>query len=488
MNRRSLASSAPLASLLAAALLLACDETLECPVGETACGGRCAALETDAANCGACGFACSSGACQDGACACPPGKTECGGGCVDLATDPAHCGACATGCAPAQVCSASACAAACGGGLQACGRACVDLASDRWNCGACGAPCGAGESCDAGTCRTLAVACFATDEVRTVSPDLAWLGPVREAGAGPISLAVLGGTLFAANSISHSVSAYPSAPGPGTELTFDGSDFEHLGAHEGGLFVSNAGPGTLLLVDPATGGVLDEVALGADSTSNPRGIAFVGSRAYVALYGVNASSAGQEIDVVELRTTGCPTSLCGSVTKRISLLPWDDDPGLPMPYSAVAVGGKVYVTLANLKEGSFPGYHTDPAGNGKLAVIDTAADDALSIVDLGPGCLNPAGVAARGTTLWIACSDLASQALLPVDVSGDAPVAGPTVSTGPVSPAEIAFCAGFGYFTDKWSGTVVRFDPADPSSQTSLALCPLAQAGWAWAADVACAP
>jgi hypothetical protein len=94
-----------------------------------------------------------------------------------------------------------------------------------------------------------------------------------------------------------------------------------------------------------------------------------------------------------------------------------------------------------------------------------------------------------GSTLWIACADVLAPGILPVDVAGDpAPGALATLPLG--SPGNLAFCAGKGYVTDLWSGTVVRFDPADAASSEALEVCPRSpgEFGYAWAADVACAP
>jgi hypothetical protein len=431
----------------------------------------------------------------------------CGDRCADLRSDPEACGSCEIACGAEQVCSLGECAGACGEGLTACDRACVALDSDRYHCGACDVACGPGQSCDGGTCRALFVACFATDDVRTVSPDLAWTGPARAAGNGPISLALLGGHLFAANSLSHSLSALPVDGGAGRELLFPGgSDFENVVAHGGLLYVSNSGGGTLLVVHPATGSVIDEIGFGVTDV-NPRGLAFWGDLAYVALYGLDEDSGGQEIAVVDLGgVEACTAPPCGEVVGTISVLDLADEPGLPFPSRAVAVAGRVYVTLANLKkrEGDpaldpLVGYYVDPAGNGKLAVVDAASGELLPPVDLGPDCLNPGGLAWSGTTLWVACGDFSTQAIVPVDVSGETPVVGDPVPTpSPTGgfgfvPGAIAFCADMGYVTDQWSGDVIRFDPLDPAStQSGLSACPLnappEEFGWAWAADAACAP
>jgi hypothetical protein len=107
-------------------------------------------------------------------------------------------------------------------------------------------------------------------------------------------------------------------------------------------------------------------------------------------------------------------------------------------------------------------------------------------VDLGPGCTNPGGLALAGAVLWVSCGG--SGALVPVDLSGGAPVVGGALSPGVLAPGKLAFCGGSGYVTDQWSGTVVRFDPSGLEAPASAEICPLSEAGWAWAADVECVP
>jgi DNA-binding beta-propeller fold protein YncE len=382
----------------------------------------------------------------------------------------------------------------CPRGEALCGGACTSLALDAANCGACGSACPGGQWCDAGACtdvcpattceREVYVACFATDDLRTATRDLR-PGLGRQAGDGPIALAVAGERVYAANSLSHTLSSFAHDLGGGGEIVLGGEDFEGLAARDGLLYVSNAGFGTLIVYDTAQGKVVDEVALGELSGINPRGVAFVGQRAYVALYGIHATSGGQEVVVVDFSGLAtCTAPPCGEVVRRISVLAGADGEGLPFPSQPIARGSKVYVTLANLKLGGF-GFYTDPAGNGKLAVIDTAAEDAVAYVDLGAECTNPGGVAELGETLWIACG--ATGNLLPVDLSGETAVPGTPVPTGLV-PGKLAFCRGAGYVTDQWSGTIMRFDPAGLEAPQSAAVCPESEAGWAWAADVACAP
>ncbi len=502
--------------------LAACTKELVCPAGETACGSHCVSLLTDQGSCGACGHACGAAmACVAGTCACGPGTAACGAACADLASDPAHCGACGTACAPADVCSASACAATCAAGLTDCGRACVDLQADRYDCGACGVACAQGETCRAGACRAdLQVACYATDDVRAVTADLAPAGPARAAGSGPISLALQGGSVYAANSLSHSLSTLPLDPRlAGTETVLGGSDFELVTAHDGLLWICSSGTGTLVVFDPAAGRVVDEIVLGATDV-NPRGVGFVGTRAFVSLYGKDELSGGQSIAILDVSgvaactqpdpappacgTGGaCPAGRtcragacvlqCGQLASTIPLkgvAGASDAPGLPFPARVAVAGSRVLVTLANLKKattGALAGYYVDPAGPGKLAVIDTAAGDALSFVELG-ACEDPFAIALDGSKAWIACTWSGGPGLLPVDVSG-APAPGALLPVAVGAPGNLAFCGGMGYVTDQWSGTVLRFDPSGVAPALPATVCPNSAGpyGWAWAADVACA-
>jgi hypothetical protein len=75
-----------------------------CNPGQNKCGEVCIDLQTDTANCGACGRACTAGlACGGGNCQCPDQGAFCDGACFPR-TDRTHCGpSCAT-CAGQQVC------------------------------------------------------------------------------------------------------------------------------------------------------------------------------------------------------------------------------------------------------------------------------------------------------------------------------------------------------------------------------------------------
>ncbi len=349
--------------------------------------------------------------------------------------------------------------------------------------------CPAGQSC----VSDVYVACFATDDVRGLTTALEPSGTNQPVGDGPIALALRGEDVW----VSHSLGApeldvIVNGSAPAKHVLPAGGDLEFLRVNGSRVYVSNAVLGTVTVVDAGTGSPVDEVSMARDAgkNPNPRGIAFVGSRAYVALPGGSDSSAsfsvGQEVAVVDF------SSSHGQIVNRVSMQVPNafDLPGLPFPYNLVAVGTKVYVALANLKlvTSSFGSFYTAPAGNGRLAVIDTAAADAVSVVDLGPGCQNPSSIAEDGGTLWIACSS--SGAMLPVTLDTSAPTVGaPVAIPGGVVPGKVAVCGANGYVTDQFSGKVVRFDTASRTVVGSVDVCPVdATVGFALAADVACVP
>ena len=124
-----------------------------CCFGAVSCDGLCAALDTDANHCGACGTSCAADqVCTAGACAaCPASRTQCQDQCADLGSDPFNCGACGHACTGSESCVDGACGP-CDGTV--CSNACVELSTDRANCGACGNACAADQCCHAGTCAS----------------------------------------------------------------------------------------------------------------------------------------------------------------------------------------------------------------------------------------------------------------------------------------------------------------------------------------------
>jgi YVTN family beta-propeller protein len=350
------------------------------------------------------------------------------------------------------------------------------------------APCPAGQTCTS----DVYVACFATDEVKGRTRDLQPSGIDRTVGDGPIALALSSDTLWVSASLAPEVDEIAAGGAP-VKAVLAGGDLEHLRVHQGRVYVSNSQVSTITVLDAATRQVVDEVSV-VDSPgqfSNPRGLDFVGTRAYVALPGTSAADAAiqpgqQEVAVIDF-------SGAGTIVNRISMgVPGAfDAQALPFPFGVLAAGTKAFVALANLKlsapDPRFGQNYTVPAGSGRLAVIDSAAGDAVSIVDLGAGCQNPGGLALEGSTLWVACG---SGAVLPVAIGGLAPVVGAPIATpAGIVPGNVAVCRGIGYVTDQFSGAVVRFDSTAKSILGSTTVCPVDPVSqFAFAADVACVP
>jgi hypothetical protein len=255
----------------------------------------------------------------------------------------------------------------------------------------------------------------------------------------------------------------------------------------------------LVVVDPATGAALDEVPVGASAAENIRGISFAtgGGRdlAFVSLYGsaVQASPPpGQKVAVLDasgLATCGLSTrpGHCLTTVSTVDLSGGADAPGLPFPGRSLSAGGKVYLTLANLKVGTST-YYTDPAGPGRLAIIDPA-DTSVTFLSLGAACGNPGGLAIHGQSIWVACG---TGGLVAVDLTGPSPLAGALQATPPFFvPGNVAFCGDHGFVTDQWSGGVYPFDPvnyaASPAAATSVCPTSAGASGYAWASDVTCA-
>jgi len=376
-----------------------------------------------------------------------------------------------------------------------CNGQCASLSSDPGNCGECGRSCGAGESCSAGLCcqgsqcpPAVHAACFNGGAVQGATAAVTPVGAPVAVESGPISLAWTGTSLWVANSISNTLDRMKVSPAglapdgsfPTVSIPVSGpfSDLEFLAEWNGLLYVSNAAVGSLVVVDPAAvRSIVAEVALGAGSF--PQGIAFAGGKAYVALNGLNA------VAVVDLTTR--------TVAKTISLGSLASTDGSALPSRLVASGSRVYVTLWNL-DGAFA-----PAGNGRLAIIDTATDalvPAVNPVDLGSSCLNPAGLALHGDTLWVTCgffpytaasaADITGAAFVPVALGAGAPIVGAAVPASGAAPGAITFCDGVGYVGDRFSGNVLRFDPAARAVTARGLVCAPTATGSSFVADVAC--
>jgi hypothetical protein len=132
------------------------DGACKCP--GTVCGGACTALDSDAKNCGECGFSCQlTERCIDGLCTCPDGQTLCDRLCFDLQTSSLACGACDKRCLVGQSCVEGTCK--CPAGKTLCGTECVTL-NETAHCGSCANVCAPPTaSCLAGKCICDGIVC-----------------------------------------------------------------------------------------------------------------------------------------------------------------------------------------------------------------------------------------------------------------------------------------------------------------------------------------
>jgi len=138
-----------------------------CVIGYRSCADACVDIDTDPANCGACGNRCA-GACAAGRCAVVDAGADAAPDVVCASMTPGNC--CGVACpvpatASAATCVAGRCGVVCAAldgvpvygdcdGMAANGCE-VDLRTSAANCGACGAPCGAHRSCRARACSMV---------------------------------------------------------------------------------------------------------------------------------------------------------------------------------------------------------------------------------------------------------------------------------------------------------------------------------------------
>lgn len=135
--------------------------TVTCPVGLSACDGRCVDTRTDRDHCGDCTGHCPAvTSCVNGRCVCPEPLTLCGVRCVDTRTENGNCGRCGTLCAAGTACREGRCqcAEACVVDLNAvpCGTEVPSPCPGGASCGF-GRACEEGQACDVRTRRCVCV-------------------------------------------------------------------------------------------------------------------------------------------------------------------------------------------------------------------------------------------------------------------------------------------------------------------------------------------
>ncbi len=405
--------------LMVVVTMSACPPSgLVCDAPTVTCGSGCADTSSDRRNCGGCERACAEGQeCVGSACTCLAGSTECGGRCVQLAFDTKNCGACGKACEVGQICNAGTCQTSCPQeGTAQCGSlTCVTLASDNANCGGCGLQCQSGESCRLGQCTVdVVAACFNTGQLVGFSRDTFRKTPLRQVGAGPQSLAVLGDSILSADTIAgklYQAVVRAAGIGPSTPRALDmlskrnadnvtGEASNHVLAAGNRVLVVNSGVATLQLFEPAVGALkpLGEVSFGANTF--PQVAAVLGDDAWVSLYGGfdNATAAaGQKVARVSLKEPTKPVVMETISLADIDLKPEPGLKALARPAGIVAHRNALYVALNNLT------VDYTPAGPGFLAKID-ASSKAVTAFNLGADCQNPGWVAVAADNLVVSCS------------------------------------------------------------------------------------
>ncbi|MFL5264252.1 MAG: hypothetical protein ACJ79L_17765, partial [Anaeromyxobacteraceae bacterium] len=289
------------------------------------------------------------------------------------------------------------------------------------------------------------------------------------------------------NDLSSDVTPFTLAPltaSPAIPVVATRPDLSTLTEHGGLLWASSSQSQTLVVIDPALGQVVKEVALGTPGENlNPKNIAFSGAKAYMAL---NNASA---VTVLDVSAPRAPV-----VLKRIDLARFGTTSAGPAPQTAVAgparvleANGRIYVALTNIQDTSFAQV---PGANGKLVVIDPSTDTIVgdTALDLGPTCLNAGALVVSGSTLWVGCGffdfvAVQGAGLLPVSIAGATPQPGTVVPTTSAIDA-LALCGGKGYAGATESGKVLEFDATTGAVATSNDICPVK--GFAFVADLAC--
>jgi len=124
-----------------------------CSANLTLCGGTCVDLQTDAGNCGGCGFAVPYGeTCIQGKFGGSAGGNVSGSSATPKATSSPVPSATTTAVSAATTATAAAIQTSCTSGLVLCSGRCSDLRTDSGNCGSCGFVCPSGTTCQNSWC------------------------------------------------------------------------------------------------------------------------------------------------------------------------------------------------------------------------------------------------------------------------------------------------------------------------------------------------
>ena len=244
--------------------------------GQTACGTSCVNLQSDPANCGACGQSCGpGGVCSAGVCSCQAGMTLCNGACVDTLSNGAHCGGCGVTCT-GQVCASGVCQSSCPQGTLTCGSSCVNSASDPLNCGGCAVVCAAEQVCQGGCiCQPDLTACSgACVDMQSnglncgACGNVCALGQVCSTGVCQGSASVTSSTVSSATATSASVSASATNSSNGSTSDTTGTSSVSTSATTGDAATTSTGVGGATSTTTATVSSTASGAGGATATTS----------------------------------------------------------------------------------------------------------------------------------------------------------------------------------------------------------------------------
>lgn len=528
------------AFLAAAAALLgpACSQgRKECRPSQALCGDVCVNVETDPANCGACGKTCGVGfECQRGAdgapsaCGCPVTTTLCGDRCAPTLSDAANCGGCRTSCAAFELCSDGRCVAACPPAKPAvCAGGCVDVASDRQHCGRCGNLCPQGQACVRAACRAdLFAACFNSHEVYGLeAASLTSLPAPLAVGNGPQGLAFyklagggeILGVLDGLDSVLYHVEA------TGTPKLLAGRDPAGAAANQvivdgTTAWIVNSLDNNVQAIDlarPFPGAAADggtasrtvkqiPTAVGSPpsaANTNPYLATLVGGKLYVTLLGnCFAGAAGMAAGNRVVEIDPAANGGAGAVTRTYALAagaelkPPTGQTTYAQPSGIAFANGKLYVALGNATADCFTA-----RGPGFVEVVDVASFTRKALIELGDACVNTFYVLAASDRVYATCTGLydpqGKGGVAILDAQTDKLVANnpivlacptPTGACKQPAPGRAALYKGRLYIGDSGDGrlfvlgadgTVVR------GATNPVVVCPAPIGGFQFIADVA---
>lgn len=144
------------------------------------------------------------------------------------------------------------------------------------------------------------------------------------------------------------------------------------------VFLNRFGANNVQIMDlnDETLPVLKQCSLSDGFNSNPHDIAKVGTKGYATLY----ESAELLVLDLEVLKRDLSEGCAGLITGRIDLSSLADDDGIPEMDQMAVIGDRLYVSLQLLDRDAPQAFQ--PAGPGKIAVIDTNTDSLVGQIEM----------------------------------------------------------------------------------------------------------